>query len=226
VSHSGELEQLQAALGVRFSSEALLTLALTHRSCGQRNNERLEFLGDSILNHVIAEYLYRAFPDCSEGELSRMRAALVRGDTLAELARELGLGQWIRLGAGELKSGGWRRDSILADALEAVIGAVLLDSGLETLRQRVLDWYGDRLDVVDPDTAARDAKTRLQEYLQSRGLPLPRYQLSAVEGEDHRQLFHVECMIEEPPLSAEGEGSSRRRAEQAAAAAALEAIGV
>ena len=226
MSPSGELERLQTALGVRFSSAELLELALTHRSCGRQNNERLEFLGDSILNHVIAEHLYRTFPGSSEGDLSRMRAALVKGDTLAALARELGLGDWVRLGQGEMKSGGRRRDSILADTLEAVLGAILLDAGLETLRERLLEWYGERLDAVSPESAVRDAKSSLQEYLQGRGLPLPRYQLRSVEGQDHCQQFHVECVIAEPALSAEGRGSSRRRAEQAAAAAALEAIGV
>ena len=224
MSGEGELDRLQDALGVRFSRVELLELALTHRSCGAANNERLEFLGDSILNHVVAEYLFQAFPDCSEGELSRMRASLVKGDSLAGLARELGLGDWLRLGPGEMKSGGRRRDSILADTLEAVLGAVLLDAGLDTLRSRLLHWYGPRLEDVSPETAAKDAKSSLQEYLQGRGLPLPRYDLRSVEGQDHCQQFLVACLVESPALVSEGRGSSRRRAEQEAAAAALEAL--
>jgi ribonuclease-3 len=223
---TGELDRLQAALDVQFDQPELLEQALTHRSCGANNNERLEFLGDSILNHLIAEFLYRRFPECSEGDLSRMRASLVNGDTLSSLARELGLGDWVRLGAGELKSGGRRRDSILADTLEAVLGAILLDAGAETLRQMLLAWYGERLSAVSPITASKDSKTSLQEYLQGRGLPLPQYQLSAVEGADHCQQFEIECRLTEPALSVNGRGSSRRRAEQAAAAAALEALGV
>lgn len=223
---AGELDRLQAALDFHFGQSELLELALTHRSCGANNNERLEFLGDSILNHLIADFLYHRFPECSEGDLSRMRASLVNGDTLSSLARELGLGDWIRLGAGELKSGGRRRDSILADTLEAVLGAILLDAGVETLRQRLLVWYGERLSAVSPLTTSKDSKTSLQEYLQGRGLPLPQYLLSAVEGADHCQQFEIECRLTEPSLSVQGRGASRRRAEQAAAAAALEVLGV
>lgn len=224
VPTSGDLAGLEALLGVRFGDPELLELALTHRSCGANNNERLEFLGDSILNHLIAEHLYQTFPEGTEGELSRMRAALVKGDTLTGLARELELGDWVRLGSGEMKTGGRRRDSILADTLEAIVGAVLLDSGLESLRRCVLQWYGARLETVSPDTIAKDAKSSLQEYLQGRGAPLPRYQLSQIEGEDHRQQFHVSCVVTEPPLTTQGYGSSRRRAEQAAAAEALRVL--
>jgi ribonuclease-3 len=224
VANTAELEQLQTALAIRFRQPELLDLALTHRSCGERNNERLEFLGDSILNHVIAEWLYHGFPDASEGELSRMRAALVRRETLAGIARELDLGDWIRLGTGELKSGGGRRASILADALEAVVGATLLDAGPLVTKERVLDWYGSRLRSVSPEATGKDAKTRLQEYLQGRGLALPEYRLRRVEGADHLQEFHVECVIEELSLAFPGSGSSRRRAEQAAAASALESV--
>lgn len=221
---TAELDGLQTALAIRFTQPELLDLALTHRSCGQRNNERLEFLGDSILNHVIAEWLYQGFPDATEGELSRMRAALVRRETLASVARELGLGDWIRLGPGELKSGGGRRTSILADTLEAVVGAILLDAGPVVTKEHVLDWYGDRLRFVSPEATSKDAKTRLQETLQGRGLALPEYRLQRVEGEDHRQEFHVDCVIEALSQAFPGRGSSRRRAEQAAAAAALEAL--
>ena len=224
MANFAELDELQAALAIRFRQPELLDLALTHRSCGQRNNERLEFLGDSILNHVIAEWLYHGFPDASEGELSRMRAALVRRETLAGVARELRLGDWLRLGPGELKSGGGRRASILADTLEAVVGALLLDAGHLVTKERVLAWWGDRLRSVSPEATAKDAKTRLQEYLQGQGLARPEYRLQHVEGEDHRQEFYVECVIQDLSRTYPGRGSSRRRAEQAAAAAALEAV--
>ena len=215
------MKRLEELLEVRFSRPEVLDLALTHR---RHNNERLEFLGDSILNHVIAEHLYKSHPDASEGELSRMRASLVKGEALASLARQLHLGEWVRLGPGELKSGGHRRSSILADTLEAVIGAILLDAGTDVVRARVLSWYGELMGSVNPETAAKDAKTSLQEYLQGRGLPLPDYRLARGEGEDHRQEFHVDCVIPELKVTAQGRGSSRRRAEQDAAAAALEAL--
>ncbi len=213
--------RLQQALGYEFTDSGLLELALTHRSAGNRNNERLEFLGDSIVNHVIAEYLFQRFPEAREGEMSRMRAALVRGDTLAELARDLKLGDHLVLGAGERKSGGRRRGSILADALEALAGAVLLDSDVDTCRRCVLAWYGERLAAISLENDAKDPKTRLQEFLQARQSPLPDYQLVRVEGEDHDQRFHVACQLAKPTLRSEGSGSSRRRAEQAAAEAAL-----
>lgn len=223
-----KLAQIQRALGYEFADTALLARALTHRSAGKRNNERLEFLGDSILNHIIAEALYRQFDKASEGDLSRMRSALVRGDTLAKVARELGLGEHLVLGAGERKSGGWRRGSILADALEAVIGAMLLDSGLETCRERVLDWFGPRLEKMDlaSDGAEKDPKTRLQEYLQGRGRPLPEYEVVNILGEGHEQQFLVACRLSKPALVVEGEGSSRQKAEKAAARNALERLSV
>ena len=221
---SAERDQLLRALGYQFADPALLELALTHRSRGSSNNERLEFLGDSVLNHIVAEQLFHSFPDSSEGELSRMRAAVVRGDSLAAVARELDLGASILLGPGERKSGGQRRDSILADTLEAVIGAVLLDGGQDAARDRVLAWFEASLDTLSPESAAKDAKTTLQEYLQGRGLPLPDYQLAEVSGEDHRQEFTVECHLAEPAMRRSGTGSSRRRAEQAAAGAVLEAL--
>lgn len=217
-------DRLQRNLGYGFRDPGLLALALTHRSCGSDNNERLEFLGDSVLNHIIAERLFHLFPACSEGELSRMRAALVRKESLASVARELCLGEAVSLGPGERKSGGHRRDSILADALEAVVGALLLDGGQDAASERVLAWFGERLAAVSPGTATKDAKTSLQEYLQGRGLPLPAYELAQVEGEDHRQQFTVECRLQEPALAVRGSGSSRQRAEQAAAVAALEVL--
>lgn len=221
---SATRERLQQALGYHFTEPALLEQALTHRSRGPRNNERLEFLGDSILNHFIAEQLYHRFPDASEGDLSHMRAALVRGEVLAVMARELDLGEAVLLGQGERKSGGRRRDSILADAFEAVIGAMLLDGGYDVARARVASWFAERLEAINPQATEKDAKTSLQEYLQGRGLPLPEYALVEVEGADHCQQFTVECRLDEPGISQTGSGSSRRRAEQAAAGAVLEVL--
>jgi ribonuclease-3 len=212
---------LQRALGYEFADPQLLARALTHRSAGGNNNERLEFLGDSIVNHVIAEALYRRFPRAREGELSRMRASLVKGDSLARVAAELHLGEHLLLGPGERKSGGHRRDSILADALEAVAGAILLDGGFERCRDCVLRWFAVRLDSPATGEAGKDAKTRLQEYLQGRGDSLPCYELVDVRGEAHDQLFSVACRIARPALVVEGSGKSRRKAEQAAAREAL-----
>lgn len=216
--------RLQLTLGYEFSDPALLRLALTHRSVAGDNNERLEFLGDSIVNHIVAESLFRRFPDASEGEMSRMRAGLVKGDTLAEIARELRLGDYLRLGPGERKSGGHRRGSILADALEATIGAILLDSSVDRCRESVLPWFEPRLELLALDGLDKDPKTRLQEYLQGRQCPLPDYQLLNVEGEDHEQSFQVRCCLQKPPLVTEGSGSSRRRAEQVAAECALQQL--
>lgn len=219
-----DMARLQQALGHRFSDPQLLTLALTHRSAGGRNNERLEFLGDSIVNHVIAEALFAQFPTAREGDLSRMRSALVRGDTLARLARELQLGDYLVLGPGERKSGGQRRASILADALEAVAGAILLDSDVQQCRSCVLGWFGERLEQLTLASAGKDPKTQLQEYLQGRGSPLPSYELLQVLGEDHDQQFQVACRLQKPALVVRGSGSSRRKAEQAAARSALERL--
>ena len=216
--------RLQRALGYQFADSSLLDLALTHRSVGGRNNERLEFLGDSIVNHIIAEALYSKFPDASEGDMSRMRASLVKGVTLAEVARELELGEHLLLGPGERKSGGKRRGSILADALEAVTGAILLDSDVATCRGCVLTWFRDRLDSFSLESADKDAKTQLQEYLQGRQRALPQYELVGVSGEDHDQQFQVACRIAKPALVVEGAGNSRRKAEQVAARIALERL--
>jgi ribonuclease-3 len=199
-------------------------MALTHRSAGSKNNERLEFLGDSIINHIVADALYQRFPRAREGDLSRMRASLVKGDTLAELARELQLGEYLLLGPGERKSGGYRRSSILADTLEALAGAIVLDAGYERCRDCVLRWFGTRLDQLAAGAVDKDAKTRLQEYLQGRGNPLPEYELIAVEGDDHDQQFSVACRLSRPQLVVQGSGSSRRKAEQAAARDALQRL--
>lgn len=218
------MQVLQDRLGYRFEDPALLSLALRHRSVTGGNNERLEFLGDSVLNHIIAESLYQRFPKAREGQLSRLRASLVKGETLAEIGRELGLGEFLVLGPGERKSGGHRRGSILADAVEAIAGAILLDAGIETCRECLLRWYGERLEKLPPEAAEKDAKTRLQEWLQGRGKGLPDYELMSVHGADHRQQFRVACRLADLDLVFEGQDSSRRRAEQRAAAAALEAL--
>ena len=216
--------RLQQVLGYQFRDPDLLDLALTHCSAGGENNERLEFLGDSILNHIIAEALFLRFPASREGEMSRMRASLVKGDTLAKVALELELGDHLRLGSGERKSGGHRRASILADAFEAVVGAILLDSDVEQCRQCVLGWFDARLQQLSAGTVEKDAKTKLQEYLQGRSNPLPVYELLSVQGEDHTQQFKVACRLRKPKLVVEGSGPSRRKAEQDAATAALERL--
>lgn len=213
---------LTRRLGYAFKNFALAEQALTHRSFSNNNNERSEFLGDSILNFVIGEALFLRFPKADEGDLSRMRARLVKGETLAEIAREFRLGDCLNLGPGELKSGGFRRESILADAMEALIGAIYLDGGLDICRERVLAWYGERLQRVVPGEVNKDPKTRLQELLQARALALPVYQLVDARGEAHNQLFDVACEIAALQCSFRGSGGNRRSAEQAAAQAALD----
>lgn len=212
----------------QFKEKDLLRLALSHRSSGKNNNERLEFLGDSILGFIIAEVLYKRFPQASEGELSRIRAELVKKNTLADIARELELGDILILGAGESKSGGKARDSILADALEALVSAIYLDAGLQDCRTEVLRWYGSRLSqlVANESLPDKDAKTRLQEFLQAKKLSLPDYVLSELEGKDHEQLFTITCKIELLKTEVEGKGSNRREAEQEAATKALELLGL
>jgi ribonuclease-3 len=220
------LAQLQRRIGYQFNNVEHLVLALTHRSHSNRNNERLEFLGDSIVNMVIAEYLYSAFERAREGQLSRLRARMVKGVTLAEIGREFELGQYLKLGSGELKSGGYRRDSILADAVESIIGAIYLDSDFETCRLQVLRWFEQRLQDLNIQDTQKDPKTRLQEYLQSRQFPLPLYDVTSVEGEAHAQTFHVSCALPSLDRKTTGAGSSRRIAEQQAARAALKDLGV
>ena len=220
------VNELARRIGHDFSDLSLFELALTHRSCGKKNNERLEFLGDSILNFVIADDLYARFPKAKEGELSRLRARMVKGVTLSEVARELGLGDYLRLGSGELKSGGFRRDSILADAVEAIIGAIYLDSDMDTARAYILKWFEQRLNTLDLNESLKDSKTRLQEFLQSRRLALPEYELTNVEGEAHAQTFYIDCRVSGLNNPAKGSGSSRRQAEQEAAKHALTALQV
>jgi ribonuclease-3 len=219
-----KLAALQEALSYRFQDPGLLAQALTHRSYGAPHNERLEFLGDGVLNCVVAAELYGRFPGLREGELSRLRASLVREQRLHELAVGLALGERLRLGEGELKSGGFRRPSILADALEALIGAVFLDGGFEAARAVVARLYQPGLAGLDPRGAEKDPKTRLQEWLQSRRYALPQYSVVATHGAAHDQRFEVECLVRELAVRTVGTGASRRLAEQEAARAAFEQL--
>lgn len=214
-------EVLCRQLGYVFAQPALLNRALTHRSYSAEHNERLEFLGDSVLNCVIASHLFESFAHLPEGELSRLRSNLVNQQTLFVLAQQLRLGELLRLGEGERKSAGFRRPSILADALEAIFGSVFLDQGFDAAQKVVLGLYVPFIAQIDIQTLGKDAKTLLQEHLQARKLALPKYAVSAIEGEAHAQLFRVECQIEALKLITKGEGSSRRNAEQQAAEAAF-----
>ncbi|NBI12895.1 ribonuclease III [[Haemophilus] felis] len=218
------IDRLQRKLGYEFKQLALLKQALTHRSAAAQNNERLEFLGDAILNLIIGEALFHQFPKCNEGELTRMRASLVREPTLAILARQFELGDYLSLGTGELKSGGYRRESILADGVEAIIGAICLDSHLDTVRQIVQSWYQPLLAQIKPGDNQKDPKTRLQEYLQGKRLPLPTYQVVDIKGEAHCQIFTVQCQIDNDERIFIGTGSSRRKAEQMAAEKILQEL--
>lgn len=219
-----DLEQLSRRLGYEFKNLAHLKQALTHCSAGSENNERYEFLGDSILSFVIANVLFTTFPAESEGQLSRLRAYLVRGEVLAEIAIEIQLGDYLYLGQGELKSGGFRRASILADAMEAVFAAVFLDGGFAESEKLILRVYHSRLaDPVLHDNL-KDAKTQLQEYLQAQKKPLPDYHLSKVKGEEHEQIFHITCRVHGIKGAATGRGPNRRKAEQQAAAQLLQRL--
>lgn len=223
---SFSLDRLERQIGYQFTDQSLLTLALTHRSFAGRNNERLEFLGDAVLNFVAGEALYTRFAQAREGQLSRLRARLVKGETLAILAKRFSLGDYLRLGSGELKSGGFRRESILADALEAIIGAIYLDAGMDCARDRVLDWLTSEFETLTLVDTNKDPKTRLQEFLQARGHELPRYEVVDIQGEPHCRTFWVECQVALLDSKTRGEGASRRIAEQVAAAQALRALGV
>lgn len=209
-------DELSRKLSYQFTDAKLLKLALTHRSSSATNNERLEFLGDSIVNCVIAEALYNQFPKAQEGDLSRWRATLINRDTLGALAREFEMGRFLILGPGELKSGGTERLSILSCTMEAVIGAIYLDSNFETIRDRILKWYEPLLSALSKKSS-KDPKTALQEYLQAEHLPLPIYTVESVEGEAHQQLFTISCAVEGVEEKIYGKGTSRRRAEQDAA---------
>lgn len=208
---------LQRKLGYGFAQASLLQRALTHRSHGVAHNERIEFLGDSVLNCCVAHELYRRFGDLKEGELSRLRANLVRQETLAELAQELELGTYLRLGEGELKSGGFRRPSILADGLEALFGAVFLDGGFAAAQDVIRGLYAHLLEHLDPQAPGKDPKTLLQELLQARKIALPQYAVVATQGAAHKQSFQVECQIPQLAIRTTGFGASRRIAEQEAA---------
>jgi ribonuclease-3 len=213
-------------LGYELRQPELFRAALTHRSAPGPNNERLEFLGDAVLNLVIAQSLFTAFPEASEGDLSRLRSRLVSSEPLAEVASAIGLGDVLQLGSGELKTGGFRRQSILADAFEAVCGALFLDGGLDAAGAVIQRLFEPRIAALPAPAALKDAKTRLQEYLQSRGLALPRYSVDHTEGEAHEQTFHVVCDVPGIGACAQGSGSSRRRAEQEAAERVLQEIGL
>jgi ribonuclease III len=215
---------LSRLLAHDFKNASLLAQALTHRSHGSFNNERLEFLGDSVLNCVIANELYKRYPKLPEGDLSRLRAHLVKEPTLGEIAKSLNLGDSLKLGEGELKSGGWRRPSVLADALEALIGAVFIDSGFSAAEALVIRLYGPLFEHLDPKSIGKDAKSLLQEYLQGKKTELPEYNVVATEGEAHCQTFRVECLIPKLDIRTEGEGTSRRAAEQQAAQLAYEQL--
>ena len=217
-----DLDSLQDALGHRFRDASLLRQALTHRSFGQPNNERLEFLGDSVLNCAVAALLYRQFDQFAEGDLSRLRSNLVKQQALYEIAQRLGLSACLLLGEGEQRSGGQRRPSILADALEGLFGAIYLDAGFEAAERVIRTLYEPVLRQVDPLTLGKDAKTLLQEWLQSRKLPLPVYSVVATHGAAHSQMFEVECSIPKLGIQVLGAGASRRAAEQAAARRALD----
>lgn len=214
---TGKPETLAKKLGLRFNDPDLFKRALTHRSADGPSNERLEFLGDSVLGFVIAECLYEKFAQADEGVLSRLRAALVNQTVLANLARGVSLGDYLILGSGELKSGGYRRDSILSDTLEAIIGAILKDQGMDAVRQWILELFADSINRLSLEDWKKDPKTRLQELMQGRGLELPIYLLISQEGQPHDQHFRVECRIQLMSLTTQGDGSSRKRAEQQAA---------
>ena len=216
--------KLENELGHTFRNKSILISALTHRSLGKDNNERLEYLGDALLGFIIAEILYTLYPNASEGELTRLRSTLVKGDTLAKIARHLELGEYIKLGSSELKSGGWRRKSILANTMEAIIGAIYLDAGLEACKNTVLRLFENNLENCSPENLVKDPKTRLQEFLQSQQKNLPVYNVILERGDAHDRVFTVQCSIPEIKLCVEAEGRSKRNAEQAAAQQALDIL--
>jgi ribonuclease-3 len=221
---ANNIGQLQKRLGYQFRDPDLLILALSHRSVASKNNERLEFLGDAILGLVVTDFLYREFPDAREGDLSRMRSHIVRGESLAEAAKQLALGPDLLLGSGEMKSGGHRRDSILGDTVEALIGAIYLDGGIEAAREIVVAWFKSFLDSALQTQPVKDAKTALQEWLQHRNKPLPDYQLIGTGGEAHSRLFTVSCQISAVETTMTATATSRRRAEQMVAEQLLEEV--
>lgn len=216
------LDSLQKQLGYQFKQAVLLQQALTHRSFASINNERLEFLGDGVLNFIVAHQLFERFPKLPEGDLSRLRAQLVKEATLFEIAQSLKIGELLHLGEGELKSAGWRRPSILSDALEAVIGAAYLEGGFTAAEALVLKIYTEKLANINPGSIDKDAKSKLQEYLQSKKIDLAEYQVISIEGEAHAQTFRVSCEVQKLKIKTLGTGTSRRNAEQQAAQLALD----
>lgn len=221
-----QLTQLQKLICYQFKDIAFLERALTHRSADKIHNERLEYLGDSILSFVIAEALFTRFPDVDEGDLSQMRSSLVCGQTLVQIGQELGIGDCLILGQGELKSGGFRRESIISDAVEAVIGAIYLDSNMDSVKRLILSWYQNRLDEIQPGVKQKDPKTRLQEHLQGIHKSRPTYLIIEITGNDHEQEFLIQCKLDNDKNEYLGRGSNRRRAEQAAAQVALDMLGI
>jgi len=219
-----DLELLTRRLGYRFTQESLLREALAHSSSGAKNYERLEFLGDSLLNFIIAAELYKRYPQEDEGALSRLRASLVRQSTLAGIARDLKLGDFLSLGVGELRSGGFRRDSILSDVVESIIGAVYLEAGHDTARGMILRLYGERIDSLPPAADLKDPKTRLQELLKGHALTRPDYEVIEATGKSHDMRFTVRCSLPDLPLDARATATSRRKAEQAAAALMIDKV--
>jgi ribonuclease-3 len=226
MTEAAQADSLTARLGYEPRDRALFVIALTHRSADGPNNERLEFLGDSVLNLLLSERLYREFPTATEGDLSRLRARLVSEEPLADIAQGMQLGELLRLGSGELKTGGFRRHSILADAFEALCGALYLDGGPEAVREKIGPMFEARIAALPEPSTLKDAKTRLQEHLQANGRPLPVYSVKRTAGEPHAQIFFVSCAIPESDVETWGEGASRRRAEQVAAQAALIELGI
>lgn len=220
------LERLQTRLRYKFKHLSTLEQALTHRSFGANNNERLEFLGDSLLGMFVGERLYEKFPNATEGELTRIRSSLVKGETLAEIAREFDLGECLIMGEGELKSGGFRRDSILADAVESIIAGVYLESGFEVCRDVVLNWFSSRLDGLELAQTGKDPKTQLQEFLQAAGAPLPKYDIQSLDGEAHNQIITVSCGINGFQTPFVASAKNKKQAEKKAAQLALNALKV
>jgi ribonuclease-3 len=223
--NSIDLYRFSEVLGYTFKNNDLLEQALTHRSFeGSANNERLEFLGDAILNFTIAEILFRKFPEATEGELTRLRAALVNGEKLAMMAKEMSLGAVLRLGLGELNTGGFRRNSTLEDALEALIGAIFLDSDIQVVQRLLAIWFAKHLEQITPATAVRDSKSRLQEWLQAKNMKLPLYEMLREEGPGHDRMFYAKCYVPDLNLTTEGQGMSKKLAEQTAAQHMLELL--
>lgn len=219
-----KIKRLEKTLGYTYQNKAFLLRALTHRSVGAKNNERLEFLGDSLVNFMIADLLYHQFLKISEGDLSRIRAHLVKGDTLAEIGKEFNLSEFLKLGPGELKSGGFRRISIIADAVEAIIASIYEDGGLDACREFVHRIYESRLEDLDPKEIGKDPKTRLQELLQAQQEPLPEYTVISVNGPAHAQMFTISCYVVKLNTKFEATASNRRKAEQKSAKQALQKL--